>query len=453
MDDLIRKALKACDVDYAEAHVEEALATRIHHAGKEIEEAGTHASLGGNVRAFHKGGWGFASFNDISKIREYAARACDQAKLVGHRDGKLAHVARAKDTVHVELADDPAKVSLEQKERMAHSYNDIILKSGKVATSRVIYQDSKVRRYFFNSEGSEIVEDRTYCGIAFSATAKDGSNVQNSFQSVGGTKGFDTVLNLEGEVEKVTDEAVSLLKAEKVEAGKYTVIADQMLAGVFAHEAFGHLSEADFLYQNERVLKIMELGKRFGPEELSIVDDGTLPGERGYYKYDDEGVQSRKNYLIKDGTLVGRLHSRETAGKLGEKPTANARCISYRFAPIVRMSCTFIEPRGKSFEEMISGIERGIYAKGSLGGMTQLEMFTFSARCAHLIENGKVGPMVRDVVLTGNVFETLQNIEAIGDDLKLHGGLGGCGKEGQGPLPTSTGSPHIRIKNVIIGGR
>lgn len=453
MEGLIKKALKVCDVDYAEVHIEERLTTRVSYAGKEMEDVGTHTTLGGNVRAFSKGGWGFVSFNDTSRIQECAKNACMQAKLVEGKGGKLARSEPVKDTVRVELADDPAGIPLEQKEKITRSYNDIILKSEKIKTSRVRYQDSRIRRYFFNTEGSEIIEERVYCGIGYYAVARDGSNVQISFDSVGGTEGFNTVFNQEADVERVAKEAVDLLKAEKVKAGKYTVIVDQLLAGVFAHEAFGHLSESDFLYRNERVKKIMELGKRFGPDELSIVDDGTLLGERGYYKYDDEGVMSQKTYLIKDGILVGRLHSRETAGKMGEKPTGNARCISYRFHPIVRMSCTFIEPRDRSLKEMLSGIKRGIYAKGAYGGQTQLEMFTFSARRAYLIEDGKIGPLTRDVVLSGNVFETLRNIEAIGNDIKLHGGLGGCGKDGQGPLPTSTGSPHVRIKNVIIGGK
>lgn len=453
MEDLIRKALRGCDVDYAEVHIEEKLTSRVNYAGKEIEDVGTHSSLGGNVRAFSRGGWGFVSFNDTSRIQECAKDACAQARLVRRKDGKLAHSEAVRETVSVKLADDPAGIPLERKERVTRSYNDIILKSEKIETSRVRYEDSRIRRYFFNTEGSEIIEERVYCGIGYYAIAKDGNNVQVSFDSVGGTQGFNTVLNQEADVERVAKEAVDLLKAEKVTAGKYTVIVDQLLAGVFAHEAFGHLSEADFLYQNERVKKIMELGKRFGPDELSIVDDGTLLGERGYYKYDDEGVKSQKTYLIKDGILVGRLHSRETAGKMSEKPTGNARCISYRFHPIVRMSCTFIEPRDRSLEEMLSGIRKGIYAKGAYGGQTQLEMFTFSARRAYLIEGGKIGPLIRDVVLSGNVFETLKNIEGIGNDIKLHGGLGGCGKDGQGPLPTSTGSPHVRIRNVIIGGK
>jgi TldD protein len=453
MEDLIRKALKQCDTEYAEVHMEEVLSTSVSYAGKEIEEIGTHTNLGGNVRAFNRGGWGFVSFNDTAKVAEFVKQACAQAKLVTGRDGKLAPTEPVKDTVTVEMDDDPSGVPLEEKEKVVRSYNDIILKTKGIRTSRVVYRDSRIRRYFFDTEGSEIIEERIYCGTAFFAVARDGNNVQTSFDSVGETLGFSTVVNQEPEVERVAKEAVDLLKADKVDAGKYTVIADQVLAGVFAHEAFGHLSESDFLYQNERVKEIMQLGKRFGPDELSVVDDGTMKGKRGYYRYDDEGVGSQKTYLIKDGVLTGRLHNRETAGKMGENPTGNARCLNYRHHPIVRMSCTYIEPRGVSFEDMLKGIERGIYAKGAYGGMTQLEMFTFSARRAYLIEDGKVGPLVRDVVLSGNVFETLANVEAIGDDLKFHGGLGGCGKDGQSPLPTSTGSPHIRVKNVIIGGK
>jgi len=117
------------------------------------------------------------------------------------------------------------------------------------------------------------------------------------------------------------------------------------------------------------------------------------------------------------------------------------------------MGCTYIEPRDCSFQKMIGEIKHGLYVVSALGGMTQLEMFTFSAMKAYIIKNGKLGPMVRDVILTGNVFETLKNIDAIGDDLELHGGLGGCGKDGQMPLPVSDGGPHIRVKDVVVGGK
>jgi TldD protein len=137
---------------------------------------------------------------------------------------------------------------------------------------------------------------------------------------------------------------------------------------------------------------------------------------------------------------------------MGEKTTGNARAIDYRHPPIVRMTNTLIEPGKVTFEEMIGDIKEGVYVKNWYGGMTSMEMFTFSAGEAYMIRNGKVAELLRPVVLTGNVFTTLENIDAIGDDLEMNEG-GGCGKGAQSPLPVSNGSPHIRIRNCLVGGR
>ncbi|PJB49883.1 MAG: TldD/PmbA family protein, partial [Chloroflexi bacterium CG_4_9_14_3_um_filter_45_9] len=157
-------------------------------------------------------------------------------------------------------------------------------------------------------------------------------------------------------------------------------------------------------------------------------------------------------YLIREGILVGRLHSRETAARMGEKPTGNARALSYLFSPIVRMSNTYIEPGDASLEEMLSEIKEGVYVKDWYGGTTSLEMFTFSAGEAYIIRQGRLAELLRSPVLSGNVFITLENIDAIGNDLEMNQG-GGCGKAGQSPLPVSNGSPHIRIRHCVVGGR
>ncbi|MCL5027101.1 MAG: TldD/PmbA family protein, partial [Chloroflexi bacterium] len=145
-------------------------------------------------------------------------------------------------------------------------------------------------------------------------------------------------------------------------------------------------------------------------------------------------------------------HSRETAGKMGEAPTGNDRAIGYQYPPIVRMTNTYILPGSVSFADMISGIKEGVYAKGSFGGETRMEMFTFSAEEAYMIRNGAIAEPVRGALLSGNVFVTLANIDAIGNDLEWNQG-GGCGKGGQSPLPVGDGSPHIRISRCVVGGR
>jgi len=137
---------------------------------------------------------------------------------------------------------------------------------------------------------------------------------------------------------------------------------------------------------------------------------------------------------------------------MNEKPTGNARAINYRHPPIVRMTNTYIEPGECSFEDMIADIKDGVYAKNWYGGQTSMEMFTFSSGETYRIRNGKITEMVRPVMLSGNVFNTLMNIDVIGDDLDMNQG-GGCGKGGQSPLPVSNGSPHIRIRKCLVGGK
>ena len=453
MEKLIKNALKSVKADHIEIRINEGRGTGVSYVGKELESIGESSMMGGCVRALVNGGWGFVAFNDIENLPRYVKMACEQATLVGNKDVSLAETGVINDIVKPKVDVDPADVSLIDKHDLCQKYNNIILSSNKVQTSSVRYVDSHSTLYFANLEGSFIVCENIFCGVSVMAMAKDGMDVQQAYNSIGDLRGYSKVENFEESCEAVTKRAVDLLSAKPVEAGKYTVIVDPKLCGVFTHEAFGHLSEADFIYENQKLREIMKIGKRFGSDALSIVDDGTLAGEAGYNKYDSEGTPTQKTYLIKDGILTNRLHSRETAAKMDEKPTGNARAISYGSEPIVRMTNTYMESRDQTFEEMLAGVEDGIYAKGSLGGQTNTEMFTFSAEEAYKIKDGKICEQVRDVVLTGNVFETLLNIDAIGNDLVLFGGLGGCGKGGQSPLRVSDGGPHIRIKDVTIGGR
>ena len=442
-------------IRYGELRLEELEVTSISFRGKELEELSVSKSRGGNIRILGRYGWGFVSFNDIShkSIEDYFDQAYMASNLILGEDLEIEYSGPVVDRVIVPMKKDFRGIPLEEKKKLLEEYNNIMLSfSPKIQSTQVRYSDRFTRRYFVNTEGVDVVQERgDIAGVLF-ALAKEGDLVEQYHYSLGGIDGFQVIEGLHDKALHTAEMAVRLLSAPVVKGGEYTVVLDQRLAGVFIHEAFGHLSEADHVYENEKLKELMVIGKRFGPDFLNVVDDPTYPGLRGSYKYDDEGVLSRKTYLIKNGILSGRLHSRETARKMGESVTGNARAINYRFQPIVRMSNTYIEPGIYSFEDLISDIKYGIYAVGAYGGQTSMEMFTFSAQEGYIIENGKLGDLVRDVVLTGNVFTTLQNIEGIGNDLEFSQG-GGCGKGGQSPLPVSTGSPHIRIRNVVVGGR
>ena len=440
-------------VDYLAIRLEDSKGTSILLQGDKVETLSEGLSIGGQVRACYKGGWGFASFNQLSTLSEQVEEAIAAARIVGDEDTVLAPIKPVQAVCQLPLTGtDPRQISLAQKKELCDRYN-AILKSidPRITTTSVRYGDSTQRVIIATSEGTLIEQSWVDMEMRFSATARNGDIVQTGRETTGSRKAYEDLTNLDEQVRSAAQRAVNALSLPPVKGGTYTVVIDPVLTGLFVHEAFGHLSEADMAYENPDLLEVMIMGRQFGPKELQIFDGAAPEGHRGSYFYDDEGTPATKTQLIKDGILVGRLHSRETAGKLEETPTGNARCLNYHYPPIVRMTNTWIE-RGKTpVEDLFKGIKEGVYARNWLGGMTNGEMFTFSAGEAWMIRDGKLAEPVRDVTLSGNVFKTLADIEAIGDDFYWDES-GGCGKAGQGGLPVGCGGPSLRIRDVVVGG-
>jgi TldD protein len=453
--DRLIEALKSSTADYAEIRFETEDSTTIAYRGPEVEKVDSGKFSGGIARACTKGGWGAATFDSPDDMGRALGEACQCAALVGREKTQLAEAdAPADAAVTAKMDRDFRGVPLDEKLKLISKYNQIVLTvDPAVETSRVAYGDSFRTVHFASTRGACYMEQRPKVTIVYFATARDGPLVQNAWNSASSTAGYAVAEGREADVEAVARRAAELLKAPPCRGGATTVVLDPELAGVFAHEAFGHLSEGDFLYENAKMRELMHLGREMGVKELNIVDDGSFPRLIGTHPYDDEGTPTQKTYLIREGVLTGHLHSLETAAKMNARPTGNARAINRHHQPIVRMTNTYIEPGGRSFDELLAGIDDGVYACGSFGGQTMMEMFTFSAAYGHRIRGGQVGELVRDVVLTGNVFETLNNMDAFGSDLRMCEKGGGCGKDGQAPLPVGFGSPHLRIRNVIVGGR
>ncbi len=451
MRDLIDRALRGQRADYVEVRLEEAETTQVRIRGRELEEVGRSRVLGGCVRAMVRGGWGFVSFNDVGQLPGHVEQATHQAQLAVREPLTLAPVPATQDVVRASAARDVRGVSLDDKVRLLQEYNELLWASAPLQTTVVVYGDVFRRTIFASSQGTYIEQEALDLSARFAAVARRDGEVEQAFLSTGSRGDLSILEGRHDEIAAVARRAADLLSARRIKGGAYTVIVDPRLAGVFVHEAFGHLSEADEVYENPRLREMMVLGRRFGGPQLNIVDGAAVPGHRGSYAYDSEGVAGQRTYLIREGVLVGRLHSRETAARMGEVPTGNARALNYRFAPIVRMTNTFIEPGQATFAEMLSSVDEGVYVKGSFGGQTSMEMFTFSAEEAFMIRGGRLAEPLRGVNLTGNVFQTLANIEAIGNDLAWGEG-GGCGKREQSPLPVGTGGPHLLIRDVVIGG-
>ncbi|MBN2080459.1 MAG: TldD/PmbA family protein [Spirochaetes bacterium] len=449
-----RTLISSCTCEYAEIRLKASRGVSLSLAGDEVETFSSGDTVGGSVRILLDGAWGFVSFNDLAKIEEHFSRALDLAGSIRPAvKTKIRSFGPVRGHFATACREDFDDVSLGEKFDLIQSYNRILKDSRSIQTTRAAYRDTRSYYAYFNTEGSEVTYDRAYCGIALSSIGKEGSRIQPYGESISGYGGFEQIRGQETAAEGVAKRAIDLLSAESVPGGIYRVVTDQKLAGVFIHEAFGHLSEADFVHENERLRDIMVIGRVFGPPELNVVDTGVPGGLAGHIPFDDEGVLPGETRLITGGLLSGRLHSRETAEKMGEDPTGNARAIGVMQQPIVRMTNTYIENGAHDRDAVIDAAGDGIYAAGVIGGQTNLELFTFTSAYGYEIRKGKPGKMYRDIVLSGNVFTTLGAIEMIGNDRVMFGGLGGCGKGGQAPLPVSFGGPHLLIRDVLIGGR
>ncbi|MEO0853046.1 MAG: TldD/PmbA family protein [Cyanobacteria bacterium J06648_11] len=439
--------------DFLAIRLEESEGTDIFIRNDEIETLSETLSSGGHVRVCHDGGWGFASFNRLEDLETRIEEAIAAARRVGRDRTYLATVEPQRAIVPLELSGtDPRQIPLARKKALCESYIEALRSAGdEIASSGVRYGDVVQQVWLATSDGTAIAQAWADMELRAFATARRGDRVQTGRETCGSRRGFEDLEGLEDSISGAGKRAIAALSMPVVQGGSYTVVIDPILTGLFVHEAFGHLSEADMAYENPDLLESMSMGRRFGSEDLQIWDGAAPAGHRGSYAFDDEGTPATATQLIKDGRLVGRLHSRETAGVLDEQPTGNARCLNYHYAPIVRMTNTWIDRGTTPVADLIRGIDDGIYASNWVGGMTNGEMFTFTAGEARLIQNGELADPVRDVTLSGNVFQTLANIEAIGDDFAWDES-GGCGKGGQSGLPVGCGGPSLRIRDVAIGG-
>ncbi len=454
MFDRLRSILSKVDADYADLRYEIKQETSVTFNGKELTQVGSNATDGFVLRVLNKGGFSSIAFTKERDADKALQTAEGNALLISKHIQSPVTLARAevvRDSFFPELKEDPRRVSTEEKLDLVRKYNNIPLGREGIVNTVTDYQQVTREKHFLSTEGTEIREDLITTRLSGLITSKEGSLIQNVRFGLGGSHGFAVLRNQEEEFERKTSIALDLLKAKPVDGGVYNVILNPNLAGVFTHEAFGHFSEADLIEDSPTMREKMKLGASLGNEALSITDDPTLPRQVGFYAYDDEGVRARPVKLMTHGILAGRLHSRRTASAFGEPVSGHCVAEDYRYAPIIRMGNIFIEPGPDPFDDLLSTLGEGLYLLDHLGGQTSGENFTFGAQYGFRVKGGKLGEMIRDINMSGNLYRTLQNISAIGNDLTFSR-VGGCGK-GQMNIRSCNGGPHVLIRGLVIGGR
>ncbi len=413
-----------------------------------VQEIRSGNDLGGSVRILKNGAWGFSFTNHLSQLDKAAQSALKLAGIL-ESDVKLADVQVTQDQVKSKAKLRPSEVSLDEKKEAITEAENAARLDGIVSTT-VNYVEGEGVNTFVNSEGTRLQVEDSRVAMFINAVAASEGVIQFGHKSIGGAAGFEVIQkeDLEKFGRTPAEKALRLLKAELPPSGKFPVVMDPDLTGVFIHEALGHAAEADLILQNDSILK-GKMDSQIGSPNVTIIDDASMDAF-GYYPYDAEGVKTRENILVQDGVLKSLLSSRETASQLNITPSGNARS-SVADQPIVRMSNTYLKPGALEFDEILEDMTNGIYLRGSRGGQvdTGKGVFQFNAAESFLIENGEVTKPLRDVSLSGNILEMLMKVDAVGSDFKM--GVGFCGKAGQ-TAPVGDGGPHVRVTEATVGG-
>ncbi len=436
---------------YADVRVEDRSRTVISYKAGTLEEMRNRRERQAFLRVYDGKLWYYASVTDIGHLQKtldglYAAAQENPTIL---EDPIVRRFEKNRDRLFTFENCSVRDIPISEKQKLLLRFLPILTEDSCVTMPVGMYLDRSSRFHFQSSLGADIEYDYQTCGFSFSFSMAEGEKKFQGFWQKGGTR-FDELTGIADELrEAVKEQAEFMRHSVPVEAGQYPVVLSPQAAGVFAHESFGHKSESDFMLSDASMKDEWQLGKAVGSSILSIAECGTVPG-CGFVPYDDEGTKARKNYLIRNGVLAGRLHSAMTAAALDEELTGNARAVDCTFEPIVRMTTTYIEGGDLDFDELIAPIRKGYFIK-SINHGSGMSTFTIAPSVSYEILDGKLSRPVQISVITGSVFQTRGLIDGLTKDVELLSFVtGGCGKMEQSNLPVGFGGPYVRVSSMNV---
>ncbi|MEZ0394580.1 MAG: TldD/PmbA family protein [Desulfurococcaceae archaeon] len=416
-------------------------------------------SMGVGVRVVAEGGVGYAAANDVSEggLRGAVERAYRIARAMARagRRARLAERPANRARLSSPYSIDPADVDPSEKVGLLADIHGELRGYG-LSSVVLSYAHELDERWVVSSAGDDAAYARRMVGISMSLVASSSGSVESLRDQRSSVAGWEFVKGFDWR--SLARENAQLLlrslEAPHVEPGRYAVVLDNEAVGLLIHEAFGHASEADIVLSGGSVLE-GKVGEQVASELVSISDDGLVEGG-AWIPIDDEGTPKSRTRIVERGILRGYLHSLATAGEMGAAPTGNARAMDYTFPVQVRQTNIYVEPGDWRPEEMIADVRRGIYVrgKGARGGEVDplSGTFTFTAGPSQLIRDGEEAGLVRGVILSGSILETLRGVDAVGRDLAVTTSVfGGCGKGGQ-MVRVGDGGPHVRVREMVVGG-
>lgn len=425
-----------------------------------VKQYTVSTSKGVGVRVVVDKFFGYASTNRLDKdsLMEAVDRAISVAKSMSRFGLPIELFERkiVRDRVTSKFSIDPFTVDSSEKISVLKDMYSITRDFKDIISCLARFGYEYDNRFYQSSWGDEVEVTNRLIGISILTVAKVNGVVERVHDQKSMVAGWEFIKSTDWcefsrDVAQITVQAA---KSPAVKPGRYDAVLDNEMVGLLLHEAFGHATEADIVEAGGSVLE-GRVGERIASDYVTVVDDGLVEG--GFYlPYDDEGSPKVKTVTVDRGVLKTYLHSLWTAKRFDSKPTGNARVMDYEQVILIRQTNTYMEPGDHSVDELFEDIKEGVYVRGrgAMGGQVDPSMgtFTFTAGPSYLVKNGRVESLIRGVMISGNILETLKNVDAVAKDLKVTTSVfGGCGKDGQ-MVRVGDGGPHIRVRGLVIGG-
>lgn len=441
--------------DYADLFFEHTNRNQLVLQDGEVNRTASSIDYGVGIRAVVGDQTGYAyventNLKDMLSAARTAANIASQAK-----DLSAIKIQEKTYRNHYPIQHPWIDATVANKKEFLQKTNARIFELDKRTTrASITLADSTSRILFFNSEGTLSADYQPMCLMYAQCTMEEDGKIESGSSSRAYRMGFEFLTD--ALIEALAQEAVlqtsRLFGAIRPRAGEMPVVMAAGESGILLHEAIGHAFEADF---NRKGMSIFsdKLGKQICNKNINVVDDGTLFQARGSINMDDEGVESQKTYIVKDGMLESYLHDRISAKHYGVPPTGNGRRESFREIPLPRMRVTYMENGNMKKEDIISSVKKGIYVDDFTNGQVQIGAgdFTFFVKTGYLIENGKLTQPIKDINIIGNGPKALADISMVGNNIKIENGAGTCGKDGQS-VPVGYGMPTVLVNSLTVGG-
>ena len=442
--------------DYADIFFEHTFSNSISLRDGEVNRAASNIDFGVGIRVVSgdQTGYAYVENTQIAELLKAAKTAAGIASIPSKGITPI-EIKEKHFRNHYKIERPWLDVSVADKKSFVQKLNDRIFElDARVIKASVSLNDSTSYILFFNSEGILTWDYRPMSLMSGSCTMEQGGKIENGYASRAYRKGFEYLNN--DLIETLAKEAVAqtslMFEAIKPKGGEMPVVMGAGSSGILLHEAIGHTFEADFNRKNISIFSD-QLGKQICSPDINVVDDGTIDNARGTINFDDEGVETQKTYIVKDGVLESYLHDRISAKHYNVLPTGNGRRQSFRYAPLPRMRVTYMENGSIPEADIIASVKQGVYVDNFTNGQVQIGAgdFTFFVKTGYLIENGKLTQPIKDINIIGNGAKVLTDITMVGNNLKIDEGTWTCGKDGQS-VPVGQGLPSVLVRKLTVGG-